>query len=271
MKIILRVLIAIQVLVLLAAPGGANANPGPTTASTPDPDALIREFASAYEADAMGPGNVTFGISLAESDRAWTITVAEQNGHRNVGVAAGMPPEPTFYFPIDTEATLDKVYRGQWAAMTAMGKAFSTDVAPMDIALMEGFEPDGRFRETFLPLTFHFWSRETPETVRFGDLANTRFVHGGHLTVFYYQPGIRLAGGFILPGEHVNEDELSRTNPFPSFVIMTQGEAIARVDGKDRLIKDGEGIFIGPGVSHEFLNQSDGPAQFVLVMFGEGA
>jgi mannose-6-phosphate isomerase-like protein (cupin superfamily) len=135
---------------------------------------------------------------------------------------------------------------------------------------MEGFEPPEDFGEKLLPLIFHFWTKGNPEIVRTTPEA-TRFVHGTNLGVLYYQPGFRSAWFDIRPGEHVNEDPGSRSNPFPTMVIMVRGEATARIDGVDTPFREGEAMLIPAGVSHEFLNEGGKPAFGFLFMFGEGA
>ena len=45
------------------------------------------------------------------------------------------------------------------AGLTAMGKAFSTDFAPLDIETMPGFVSSPEVGERMTRLNFHFWTR----------------------------------------------------------------------------------------------------------------
>ncbi|MEZ5892002.1 MAG: cupin domain-containing protein [Parvularculaceae bacterium] len=180
------------------------------------------------------------------------------------------PKAPTFFFTVEDSAFLNRVYAGELNALTAMAKAFSSDAAPMDIDAMEGFQPADDFGDWVIPFTFHFWTRGNPETVAFGP-EMTRVTHGANLGVFYYQPGLRSAWFDIRPGQHVNENENSRDNPFPSMVIMIRGEATAIIGGEISTLKEGTMMFIPAGVSHEFINEGTESAFGFLFMFGEGA
>ena len=180
-------------------------------------------------------------------------------------VTHAQPETPTLYFPATAEV-LGQVDRGEMTALTAMVKAFSTDVSPMDMDLMEGAD----FDPAMLAQAFHFWTRGNPEIINFNDL-QTRFVHGGNAGIFYYQPGFRSGFGYVMPGQHVNEDERSRTNEFETLIIFLDGRATARLNGVDQEVHGGQAIYIPAGMTHEFLNPYDEPAQFLLFMFGEGA
>ena len=53
-------------------------------------------------------------------------------------------------------------------------------------------------------------------------------------------------------------------------LTMQFGGLIA-VNGVSLKVGDGQIVFIPAGMSHEFLNPFDEPAEFLLFMFGEGA
>ena len=227
-----------------------------------DPGSILERFAADYLDDPTFQRDWTFGVELDGSDW-WTVSLDHESG--TYSVTAGQPVEPTFYYTSDS-ASLGKVDRGEMAALTGMAKAFSSDVTPMDIELMEG----APFDPAILSLTFHFFTRGTPEIINFRE-QETRFTHGGQAGIIYYQPGFRSGFGYILPGQHVNEDPRSQTNPFPTIIVMTGGEAVARINGEDSVLRDGQILFIPAGVSHEFLNPYNAPAEFLLFMFGDGA
>jgi quercetin dioxygenase-like cupin family protein len=155
-------------------------------------------------------------------------------------------------------------------ALTGAVKAFSTDYAPFDMEAMEGYQPGEDFVAKVVPFMFHFWTKGTPEIIPFGP-EYSRNTHGAQATIFFYQPGLRSGWGILYPGQHANEHPKSKSNSFPSLLIFTKGKAVARLNGKDQEIKEGQAIFIPPGMEHEFLNPFDLPAEFILLMFGEGA
>ncbi|WP_203293775.1 cupin domain-containing protein [Maricaulis parjimensis] len=250
-------LLALTGSALLASAGLAQDNPiAPAEAG-----AILDRFAADYMNDPTFSRDWEFGVVV--DGNWWTVSLDHDT--TSYTIRQGEPETPSFFYPAEGQ-TLAMVDRGEMAALTAMGKAFSSDYAPMDIDLMDG----AGFDPAILGFTFHFFTRGTPEIIRWRDHA-TREVHGGNLGIIYYQPGLRSGFGYVMPGQHVNEDERSRTNPFPSMVIFTGERAIARLNGVDQEVGDGDIIFIPAGMSHEFLNPFDEPAEFLLFMFGEGA
>ncbi|HPE30185.1 MAG TPA: cupin domain-containing protein [Parvularculaceae bacterium] len=260
----------LRLAVLSIAAAGAVASVNSALASEQGARGILERYAVDYLSDPNLTAPMIFGVKVGED--FYTVDVAPPEGRSKPrqNVRVGVPEKPTFYFTIESEAVLERLDRGEIAALTLMGKAFESDYAPMDVEVMDGYEPAADFGDMLLPFIFHFWTRGTPEVIRFSSEA-TRFVHGTNLGVFYYQPGLRSAWFEIKPGEHVNENPDSRTNPFPSLIIMVRGEATARIDGVDKVFREGEAIFVPPGVSHEFLNDGDAPAFGFLFMFGDGA
>src|SRR5690606_9672828 len=157
----------------------------------------------------------TFGVKVG--DTFYTVEAAPktETARARVEVREGAPATPTFYYPIDSVDYLSRLDSGEVNALTLMAKAFSTDVTPMDIEFMEGYQPADDIVGFVVPLTFHFWTRGTPEFVNFAE-QETRVTHGTNAGIFYYQPGLRSGWFNIAPGDHVNEDERSQSNPFPS-------------------------------------------------------
>jgi mannose-6-phosphate isomerase-like protein (cupin superfamily) len=45
----------------------------------------------------------------------------------------------------------------------------------------------------------------------------------------------------------------------------------SRIGGKDISLKGKQTILVPAGVTHEFWNPNETPAEFIIVMFGEGA
>jgi hypothetical protein len=233
---------------------------------------MLADFADDYQHDAMARP-IVFGVEVRDAeDPKWHIVVEEHDDDLAVSLHEGFPETPTAYFTTDLE-TLERIHAGELASLTAMGKAFSSDFAPLDLGFMDGFVPAENTVPDLIAAAFHFWTRGFPERVRFGDLAATRRIHGGNATLFYYQEGFRSGYFDIAPGDHVNAEEASQTNPFPSLIIMIEGPVHARIGGEECTINTGEAIFIGPGVAHEFWldEAAEHHAKGVLVMFGDGA
>lgn len=246
----------------------------PAAADTGSVEAILEEFVADFRLDPAAAEAVTFGVSVrGEGGGEWHVVVAGETneaGESTVELRPGAAPEPTFVYVADAPI-LARVHRGEINALTAMGKARSSDVTPMDIDVMEGFVPDGGFLGQVLPLTFHFWTRGTPEVVPYGSKSLTREVHGGNVTVFYYQPGFRSAWFQIENGQHVNSDPGDQVNPFPSMLVMIRGRAEGRIGGEQITLHAEEMMLIRAGVSHEFWNPYDEPAEGILLMFGDGA
>jgi mannose-6-phosphate isomerase-like protein (cupin superfamily) len=243
-------------------------------ADASDVQSMLTDWVVDFRSDPTAAAPVTFGIRVKDATPSdWHVVVAGKQTSDSlwsVELVEGFPEAPCAFFITDT-THLRKVYSGELASLTAMGKAFSTDFAPLDIDAEEGFEPGPGDIDHLIRLSFHFWTRGFPEVVKFGDLARTRPLHGANATLFYYQEGFRSGWFSITKGQHVNADENSRTNPFHTLFIMTRGKAMARIGGVEKEVSQGDAMYIGPGVSHEFWNDTDEPAEGVLVMFGEGA
>lgn len=251
---------ALFLLLLITAPAHAQESATRT---------LLEAFAQDFVNDEMFTEDIRFGVEV--DGIMWDVN-AEKKGETNlskVTVLKQQPPVPTFYFKTN-EKTLQEIYQGKINALTAGVKAFSTDYAPLDIEAMEGFQPEGDFAGRVLPLTFHFFTRGTPEIIPFGP-QHTRATHGAQASIFYYDTGLRTGYGVLHPGQHANEHPKSRTNPFSSMLIILEGKIIARLNDTDHEVTKGHALFIPPGMSHEILNPFDEQASFILLMFGEGA
>lgn len=231
---------------------------------------ILESYAEDYERDVTFTEAVTFGVDIGGDFYTVEATPASDASPANVAVRTGAPDEPVFYYTVENSAHLRKVAAGDLNVLTSMAKAFSSDHTPMDIEMQEGFAPSEDFVGKVLPLTFHFWTKGNPELIPFKpDM--TRQTHGSNAGVFYYQPGFRSGWFNILPGEHVNEDERSRDNPFPSLMILISGEVTGLIGGEEMTFKAGNAMLVPAGVSHEFINDTSEPALGFLFMFGDGA
>jgi mannose-6-phosphate isomerase-like protein (cupin superfamily) len=238
-----------------------------TPANASDTRAILERFVEDYRSDMMAiPG--TFAIKV---DETWwhVVTEGEPGVPSSVALHEGAPSEPTFYYWMDA-ATLDRLDKGTLNPGTAMVKAFSTDVSPMDADVMEGYQPDEAFLESLLRVTFHFWIRGFPEIIPFAE-DHTRFTHGADGVIFYYQPGLRSGWFSVKKGQHVNSDPRSQTNPFPTLFIVTEGKGIGKIGGKEVELEAGQSMYIPATVTHEFWNHNDEPFRGIIMMFGDGA
>jgi len=237
------------------------------------PEEILRSYVKDFRSDPAASAPLTFGISIrGDAGGEWQVTVGgniKVDGRYQVELSGGLPTKASAVYTLDF-ATLRKIDSGEINALTAMGRARSSDPAPMDVEFMEGFQPDADFFTRFIPFTFHFWTRGFPETVDFGR-KHSRQVHGANMVVFYYQQGLRSAWGQIEKGQRVNSDPRDQTNPFPTMIIGIRGKAAAKIGGREVILRAGQMAFIPAGVSHEAWNPFDEPAEIILLMFGEGA
>jgi mannose-6-phosphate isomerase-like protein (cupin superfamily) len=235
-------------------------------------ESILRTYVEDFRSDPAADFALTFGIRI-QGKGEWhvIVTPAESPGAgAGVELHPGPPTEPSMVFVTDAD-TLERIHQGKLNALTAMGKARSSDFAPMDIEIMEGFSPDGAFIGRLLPFTFHFWTRGQPEIIPFGDKSLTRQVHGGNALIFFYQPGFRSAWFQVEEGQHVNAEQRDQVNPFPSLLIVTSGKMMSRIDGRELAMEEGQALFIPAGVAHEFWQTDPEPGEGILLMFGEGA
>ncbi len=210
-----------------------------------------------------------FGIKVG--DDFWHVDAKAKstNAAAEVTLIFGKPTTPTFYFYTDLE-TLKKIEKGELNALTASAKAFETDFAPFDVDVMDGYQPDEHFMDTLFSVYFHFWTKGFPEVIPYG-LDLTRLTHGAQASIFYYQTGFRSAYVAVKKGQHANENDDSKSNPFPTLLIAIGGEGKAILNGQEYILKKGSAILIPPGVNHEFLNENKEPLECILLMFGKGA
>lgn len=243
---------------------------GPTWASESSALEILTLYGEDYEQDVTFMEPALFGVRIGEAFYTVDATPGTNGMPGTVEVSAGEPERPTWYFTLDDHDVLHRLHKGEVNALTMMAKEFSSDITPMDIGVMEGFQPTEDFAGTVIPLSFHFWNRGAPEIINFAN-EETRLSHGANVGIFYYQPGFRSGWFNILPGQHVNEKEESQTNPFPSMMMMVEGSITALIGGKEMTFQQGEAMIIPAGVSHEFMNKGDKPATGFLLMFGDGA
>jgi hypothetical protein len=228
---------------------------------------ILESFVNDFRADpaALDRG-ITFGIKVRDKGE-WHVVA---DGKGGVELKSGMPPQPSLFYVTDFQ-TLRMIHRGEMSALTAMGRARLSDKPPLNFGFMPGFQPDADILGWGANFTFHFWTRGIPETVRFGPDTRSRLVHGAQAKILYYEKGLRSGWYQIRKGQHVNADPGDQKNSFPTLVIMINGQARARIGGKSMELKKGTCIHIPSGITHEFWNDREEPAEFIIVMFGKGA
>ena len=244
----------------------------PAVARSNDQDSaehILRRYAQAWrgkeEMDLRGETVLAFWVTGEAGGEYHMILPVEGPGRLLEGASQ------TYDFGFEADiATLRRLDRGEWNAFTAMGQARGTDPIPLMPKTPEGFEWSPENRGYFIPLLFHFWNRDWPETVPFGE-GTTRPVHGANSTIFYYDKGLRTAWYQVKAGMHINADPQDQTNEFHTLVIMSRGAVMSRLGGKERVLREGEAVFIPAGMTHEFWAGADQYGEFIILMFGEGA
>ena len=181
----------------------------------------------------------------------------------------GIPSQYDLGFELDIDF-LRRLDRGEMSAATAMAQARSSDPTPLIPRFGPRFGSMTDAALLFRRLCFHFWNREWPEVVRFGD-GTTREVHGGNAAVLVYDKEFRSAWYQLKPGMHINADPHDQTNDHPNVVVITRGRFQARLGGRERALGEGEAVFIPAGIAHEFWAEGDQYGEFVWMAFGPRA
>jgi mannose-6-phosphate isomerase-like protein (cupin superfamily) len=165
---------------------------------------------------------------------------------------------------------LRRLDRGEMSALTALGQARGDDPTPLVPRFPPGFRWTPESRAAVLPLVFHFWTRDWPPVIHFGD-GTTREIHGGNLALLYYDSGMRTAWAQLMPGTWINEDPGDQTNPFTSLFVVTRGVATTRIGGVEMTLREGQAVLVPPGMPHEVWTSEDQYAECLVIMFGPGA
>ncbi|MEM8668035.1 MAG: cupin domain-containing protein [Planctomycetota bacterium] len=233
-------------------------------------DKILASFVDDFRSDRAAAEPRSFGVSIPGAGD-WHIDVAgeKQGDVWAVELSKGLPKSPTFVYTIEPE-TLIAIDSGQINALTAQGKESSGQYTPMSVSYMDGFKPTIMEVGEINPFSFHFWTRGFPEVVPFRGI-QTREAHGSNFGVFYYQTGLRTGWYRVEPGERVHEGQGEQAMPFPILAIATRGVTEGEVDGKRVSLPAGNAVFIPAHAQHKWWNESDEPAEAIVVMFGEGA
>lgn len=228
---------------------------------------ILQDFVDDFRNDPFAEGvEATFGITI-ENVGEWYVDI---NGAQRVVLEHGAVPVPAPFFITDMD-TLGRIHRGELSIMTSLGRERMSDETPMDFGVANGFQLTPEVLSELLPLTFHFWTRGQPEIVKFGHLEQARIIHGAYATVFYYQEGLRSGYYRLEKGQHINAEDELQTNPFPSLFILISGAMQSRIGGRLVTLEGTQAILVPAGVPHEFWNTEETPAEFIIIMFGDGA
>lgn len=227
--------------------------------------AMLESYADAWrgsEEFQLG-GPVTLGIWV--DDQAYTVKLSDSGGT----FASGEPLRFDWGFVTDSD-TLRRIDGGVLNALTAMGQARASDPIALDVRVPDDFSDSDRIQNFYIPLTLHFWNRDWPEIIRFGD-GLTREVHGANTTVLIYDEGLRTAWYQLKAGMHINAKPEDQINDFDTAILVTKGRFGARIGGEEVVLEEGQTVMIPTGVTHEFFAGDAQYGEFVIIMWGEGA
>ena len=231
-----------------------------------EPGRLLQDFVDDYRED-PGATTLPFAFDVTVSGEG-TWTVASEGGG-DVILRSGAANQDGLHI-IVAPATLEAIHAGRIGVLAAAGKARASDYAPFDFEL----GPDPALPDALLsdlvPFMTHFWTRGYPEITPFGPTAS-RLVHGAQAAALYYARGVRTGWYGIVGDQHVNAASEDQVNPFDTLVFVINGTVQSRLDGEHIVLEKGRSVHIPAGMRHEFWNDDKEIAEFIIVMFGEGA
>jgi mannose-6-phosphate isomerase-like protein (cupin superfamily) len=229
---------------------------------------ILQRYAAAWrgrqEMELQGMLELAFWVR-GEQGGEYTIILSDSPGSV---VKEGVQAQYDIGFELDIDF-LRRLDQGEIGALTAMGQARSTDPIPLNPKLGSQFSKRPDASVLFRQLCFHFWNRDWPEIVPFGESA-ARLVHGGNASVLIYQHELRTAWYQLKPGMHINADRRDQKNNFPQLLIVTRGQVSARLDGRELVLLEGQAVFIPSGMSHEFWAEGKQYCELIWIAFGAG-
>lgn len=237
---------------------------GPT-ASDRSAIAILASYAEAWRGDAEFKLHSPLTLGIWIDGEGFTVKLTNNGGE----FTPMTPAQFDFGFVTDLQ-TLRQIDAGNLNVLTAMGQARASDPIPLELRLPEDFSGNDDIRSYYIPLTLHFWNREWPETIRFGE-GTTRSVHGANTTVLIYDQGLRTAWYQLKASMHINADPADQINDFDSAIVVTRGRFGGRIDGVERVFREGETVLVPAGTSHEFYAGDDEYGEFIIVMWGDNA
>jgi mannose-6-phosphate isomerase-like protein (cupin superfamily) len=233
-------------------------------------EAELRRLAEDYARDPQLI-DVTFGVEV--DGNAWTVdaTPGANGAPPQVTVTRGAPTVASWVDVMDG-AVFRRIIDGRISILTASARANSAERVLVNPRLVNGFS----FRQqaasnAYRSVLAHFWATGVPEVIPWG-FEGSVVAHGAQTSILHYAQGFRSGWWGIRPGQHVNADPSDQANPFPTlFIVMRGGTAMARLGGREMPLRDRTAIVIPAGMSHEFWNPGDEPAEGFLIMYGTGA
>lgn len=226
---------------------------------------ILESFATAWRGDQEFALDRPITLGFWIDGEGYTIDLSDEGG----AYAAGEPNHYDWGFKTDL-GTLQRLDSGSINALTAMGQARGSDPSPLELRLPDDFSETDKIRGFYIPLTLHFWNREWPETIRFGD-GLTRGVHGANTTVLIYDQGLRTAWYQLKSGMHINAEPADQINDFETAIVVTRGRFGGKIDGVERVFHEGETVLIPAGISHEFYADDGEYGEFIILMWGDNA
>jgi len=116
--------------------------PTPSAAGPAEPppgamESILQAFVEDFRSDPAADTALTFGIQIKDEGEWYVVVTPSDNPEVKTGVElySGPPPQPSMVFVTDAE-TLRRIHHGKLNALTAMGKARSSDFAPLDLEMI---------------------------------------------------------------------------------------------------------------------------------------
>jgi len=229
---------------------------------------ILQRYGNAWQGRRKLPLERDFLLAFwvqGELGGEYHITLSNEPG---ADVRDGIPNEYDLGFELDIEL-LRRLDRNEINALTAMRQARGNDPIPLVPRIGSRLTNSPEAGLLFRRLAFHFWTRDRPESILFGEQAS-RLIHGGNASVLVYDKDFRSAWYQIKPGMHINANPDDQTNEYPQLMIVTRGRFKGRFDGQEKILAEGESVLIPSGMLHEFWAEDDEYGEVIWIAFGEG-
>ena len=231
-----------------------------------DVEQILQDMAGVYRQKLDQHLSMTVQLDVPDANESWRIVVGpDQAVEIELAGDQGRPADAIFTMSLET---LQAIYSGELAPLTAMGKARASDPAPMEIDFPEGVDQSPEQLSLALGFAQHFFNPTIPERIRFAE-EHARIVHGGYAVALYYDSGVRSAWYRLRPGMQANEP--GDTNPFPQAFIVITGRGRAQIGDRTIEIQAGESYLIPPNTEHIAWPDDEQALELIWLAWGEGA